>query len=64
MATQMQRKKIAQLPGLLEREKNQRSLVFFDVIFYVYTHVDNRDRARETISFEEKHENFIAAVRK
>ena len=54
MATQMQRKKIAWLPGLLEREKNQQSLVFFDVIFDVYTHMDNRDRARETISLEKK----------
>ena len=59
MATQMQRKKIAWLPGLLEREKNQQSLVFFDVIFDVYTHMDNRDRARETISLEEKHENKV-----
>ena len=33
-------------PRLLEREKKQQSRVFFDVIFYVYTHVDNRERAR------------------
>ena len=30
------------------REKKvQQSRVFFDVIFYVYSHVDNRERARE-----------------
>ena len=64
MSTQMQLKKIAWLPGLLKREKNQQSLVFSDVIFDVYTHVDNRERARETNSLEENHENFIAVVRK
>ena len=48
MATQMQRKKIAWPPGLLERENNLQSRVFFDVIFYVYTSVVNRERARET----------------
>ena len=70
MATQMQRKKIAWPLGLLERKKKQ-SRVFFDVIFDVYTHVDNRERARASdwkqrrrISFEEKQENFIAAVRR
>ena len=45
MTTQMQRKKIAWPPGLLERENN---LVFFDFFFDVYTCVDNRERARET----------------
>ena len=36
MATQMQRKKIAWPPGLLEREKKkQQSRIFFDVIFDV-----------------------------
>ena len=37
MATQMQRKKIAWPPGLLEREekKQQQSRIFFDVIFDV-----------------------------
>ena len=29
-------------------KKNQQSRVFFDVIFDVYIHVDNRERARET----------------
>ena len=42
-----------------EREKKNQSFVFFNVIFDIKTHVDNRERARE-----EKHENFIAAVRK
>ena len=53
------------------KKKQQQSRVFFDVIFDVYTHVDNRERARASdwkqrrrISWEEKHENFIAAVRK
>ena len=54
MSTQMQLKKIAWLPGLLKREKTNKVLSFFDVIFDVYTHVDNRDRARETISLEKK----------
>ena len=27
-------------------KKQQQSRVFFDVIFNVYTHVDNRERAR------------------
>ena len=30
----------------LERKKHQQSSVFFDVSFDVYTHVDNRERAR------------------
>ena len=53
------------------KKKQQQSRVFFDVIFDVYTHVDNRERERASdwkqrrrISWEEKHENFIAAVRK
>ena len=28
------------------KKKQQQSRVFFDVIFAVYTHVDNRERAR------------------
>ena len=50
-------------------KKQQQSRVFFDVIFYVYTHVDNRERIRASdskqgrrISLEEKQENFMAAV--
>ena len=35
MATQMQQKKTALPPGLLERKKQQQSGVFFDVIFDV-----------------------------
>ena len=30
----------------LRKKKQQQSRVFFDVIFDVYTHVDNRERAR------------------
>ena len=29
----------------LGQKKQQQSRVFFDVIFHVYTHVDNRERA-------------------
>ena len=50
---------------LRERKKQQqKSCVFFSGIFYVYTHVDNRERAkvsdwkqRRQILLEEKHEN-------
>ena len=35
-----------------------------DATFDVYTHVDNRERARETNFVGRKHDNFIAAVRK
>ena len=52
------------------KKKQQQSRVFFDVIFDVYTHVDNSERARASdrkqrrqISLEEKHEHFIAVVR-
>ena len=38
-------KEVAWPPGLLERKKQQQSRVFCSVIFYVYTHVDNRERA-------------------
>ena len=30
-------------------KKQQQSRVSFDVIFYVYTHVDNRERIRESV---------------
>ena len=51
MVTQMQLKvlfgrTIAWPPGRLEREREKKSRAFFDVISDVYTHVDNRDRAR------------------
>ena len=46
------------------KKTQQQSRVFFNVIFYVYTHVDNRERARASdwkqkrrIVSEEKHEN-------
>ena len=57
----------------LREKKHQQSRVFSDVIsvFYVYTYVDNREKAsasdlrqRRRISWEEKHENFIAVMRK
>ena len=47
-----------------KQQKVQQSCVFFDGIFYVYTHVDNREGAkvsdgkhRRQMSLEEKHEN-------
>ena len=52
------------------REKKKTSRFFFVVNFDVYTQVNNRERARASnwkqrrgISLEEKHENFIAAVK-
>ena len=51
MATQMQLEVLVQgnrmAAGLLEREKKQQQIrVFFNLIFDVYIHVDNRERAR------------------
>ena len=52
MTTQMQLKVYLEghrmsAPTFRERKKKkQQSRVFFDVIFDVYTHVDNRERAR------------------
>ena len=50
MATEMQLKvlfgKKSRGRPDFKKEKQQQSRVFFDVIFYVYTHVDNRERAR------------------
>ena len=54
------------------REKNSnKAKSFFFLNLYVQTDVDNRERARardkrqrRQISLEEKHENFIAGVRK
>ena len=47
------------------------SFLFFRSNFIAYTDVDNRERARASdkkqrrrISLEEKHETFVAAVRK
>ena len=54
-------------------KKEQQSRVFFDVIFNVYSHVDNRqkelervieDKGDEFLWEKKKHENFIAAVKK
>ena len=50
MATEMQLKVLfgKKSRGSLDfkKEKQQQSRVFFDVIFYIYTHVDNSERAR------------------
>ena len=53
------------------KKKQQQSRVFFGVIFYVYTNVDNRERARASL-LKTKETNFVgrktwkfkAAVRK
>ena len=54
-----------------EEKKQQESRVFLKVIFDVYTHADNRERARASdwkqrrrVSLEEKQENFIEALGK
>ena len=55
------------LPARTFRKKKQeQSRVFFDVIFDVYTHVDNRERARarETKFAGRKTWKFKKAVRK
>ena len=50
MATQMQLKVLfgRKLHGrqTFKKKKQQQSRVFFGVIFYVYTNMDNRERAR------------------
>ena len=50
MATEMQLKvlfgKKSHCRLFLRKKKQQQSRVFFDVIFDVYTHVDDRERAR------------------
>ena len=40
------------------KKKQQQSRVFFGVIFYVYTNVDNRERARASYS-KKKETNFV-----
>ena len=40
------------------KNKQQQSRVFFDVIFDVYTHVDNRERARAS-DWKQKRTNFV-----
>ena len=57
---------------LRKKKQLQGRVVFFDLIFNVYSDVDNRERARESnkknredeFSSEEKHEIFLATVRK
>ena len=45
MATQMQLNVLTWPPGLLERKNNDK-VVSFSALFFVYTHVDHRERAR------------------
>ena len=40
------------------KKKQQQSRVFFNVIFDVYTHVDNRETELELVS-ENKEKNFV-----
>ena len=50
-----------------EKNSNNKADSFFRLDFNVYTDVDSRERARardKTNKKKEKHENFIAAVRK
>jgi len=55
-----------------ERKNNKQAEAFFQQSLNVYINVEKRERARarnkkklrRPISFEEKHGNFIAAVRK
>ena len=50
MATKMQLKVYLKRNRMAARtfrkKKQQQGRAFFDVIFHVYTHVDNRERAR------------------
>ena len=50
MASQMQLKVLLEgnhmAAQTFRKKKQQQSRVFFGVIFYVYTNVDNRERAR------------------
>ena len=77
MGTQMELKVLFGRKSLFAartfREKKEQSRVFFDVIFNVYSHVDNRekelervieDKGDEFLWEKKKHENFIAAVKK
>ena len=64
MATQMQRKKIAWAPGLLETKKANK-VVSFPTLLLMFTpsYITEKELGRR-ILLEEKHENFIAALRK
>ena len=61
MATQMQLKvlfgKKSHGSRTLRKKKQQQSRVFFNVIFDVYTHLDNRETELELVS-ENKREEF------
>ena len=66
----MFRREIAWPPGLLER-KNNNKVEYFSKLFLMstLTWITEKELARvikkrRRISLEEKHENFIAAVRK
>ena len=65
MATQMELKKIAWPPGLLERKKQQQQSRVFFTLFLMFrlTWTTEKELGRR-ISLKDKHENFIAAVRK
>ena len=65
MATQMQLKKIAWPSGLLKRKKQQQQSHVFLTLFLMFrlTWTTEKELGRR-ISLKDKHENFIAAVRK
>ena len=75
MATQMQLKVLlgrkSHAAQTFSKKKQRQIRVFFGVIFYVYTNVDNRERARASL-LKTKETNFVgrkswkfkAAVRK
>ena len=53
-----------------KKQQQQQSRAFFVVIFDVYTHMDDRGRAKasenkgDEFRWKKKNKNFIAAVRK
>ena len=59
-------KEITWLPWLLESKNNDKVVSFFGAIFYVYTNVDNRERAKASYwkFVGRKTWKFKAAMRK
>ena len=41
------------------KKKQQQSRVFLGVIFYVYTNVDNKERATASCCYKTKETNFV-----
>ena len=61
---------MAARPFREKKQQQQQSRVFSDIIFDVYTHMDDRGRAKasenkgDEFRWKKKNKNFIAAVRK